>query len=179
MASLHIQDSVNSRDVDDRVREQHDVHGFDLLLFVVSSELIVQELSQRFKVCDLLIHLGLLALASLVDEEVDEDSISLLVRHAVLNVVHREVRLELIVDHLFEFLAVFLADKSVVEDSQDLVAPKLDDLLLALVDERGGEEETLEHLRDVTHVVDVVCLLGRGQEISHALIEDGYRRSGQ
>jgi hypothetical protein len=124
--------------MDDRVREQHDVHGLDLLLFVISSELVVQELSQRFKVCDLLIRLGLLAFAPLVDEEVDKDSISLLVRHAVLNVVHREIRLELVVDHLFEFLAVFLADEPVVEDSQDLVAPKFDDLLLALVDERGG-----------------------------------------
>lgn len=124
--------------MDDRVREQHDVHGLDLLLFVISSELVVQELSQRFKVCDLLIRLGLLAFTPLVDEEVDKDSISLLVRHAVLNVVHREIRLELVVDHLFEFLAVFLADEPVVEDSQDLVAPKFDDLLLALVDERGG-----------------------------------------
>ena len=138
MTSLHVQDSVDPRDMDDRVREQHDVHGLDLLLFVISSELVVQELSQRFKVCDLLIRLGLLAFTPLVDEEVDKDSISLLVRHAVLNVVHREIRLELVVDHLFEFLAVFLADEPVVEDSQDLVAPKFDDLLLALVDERGG-----------------------------------------
>ena len=138
MTSLHIQDSVNSRDMNDRVCEQHDIHGFHLLLLVICSELIVQELTQRFEVCNLLINLVLLVFALLVDEKVDKDSISLLVGHAVLNVVHREIRFELIVNHLFELLSIFFAYKSVVEDSQDFVTPKLDDLFLALVDERCG-----------------------------------------
>ena len=152
---------------------------FDLLLFVIGSELIVQELSQRLKVCDLLIHLGLLALASLVDEEVDKDSISLLVRHAVLNVVHREIRLELIVDHLFELLAILKANQSIVEDSQALVRPELDELVLALVVVFVCEEESLEDLGDVTHIVDVMSLFRCGQEILHALVEDVDRGQAQ
>ena len=43
--------------------------------------------------------------------------------------------------------------------------PQFNDLLFGLVIVLVREEETLEDLRDITHVVDVVSLLGGGQEV--------------
>jgi len=87
--------------------------------------------------------------------------------------------LKLDVDHVLELVSVFLVDKSIVEDSHDLVAPKLDNLVLVFIVVFISQEEALEDLRNVTHVVDVMCLLGRWQEICHALVEDVDRGDGQ
>ena len=59
-----------------------------------------------------------------------------------------------------------------MEDAHALVRPKLNQLVLALVVIFVREEQALENLRNIPHIVNVMGLLGCGQEILHALVED-------
>ena len=175
MAPLHVEHAIDTRDVNNRVSEEDDVHLLDLLLLVILNELFVQEVSEVREVLNLFVHLHFLVL----HQEVDEDGISLLIGHAVLGVVHLPLDFALVINHLFELLAIREANQSIVEDSQALVRPELDELVLALVVVFVGEEESLEDLGDVAHVVDVMSLFRRGQEILHALVEDVDRGQAQ
>lgn len=155
VAAFEVKDAIDARDVDNCVNKEHNVHRLHLLLFVVLAELFVEEITEGVEVLNLLIDLALFILG----EEVDKDSITMFPCHAVLRVIHLELGLELVVHHLLEGVTIFEADQSVVEDTQDFVAPQFDDLLLALVVDPVGEEESLVDLGDVTHVVDVMGLL--------------------
>lgn len=152
----------------DSISEKNDVHRLHLLLLVILVQLFVQVFSQAFEAGDLFIDFHFF----IFNQKVDKNGILLLVGHAVLNVVHLELSFKLVIDHLLELFTIFEADESIVEDSEDLVTPQFDDLLFRFVVVLVSQEKSLEHLGDITHVVDVMCLRRCGQEISHALVED-------
>lgn len=154
--------------MDDSIDEENNIHWLDLLLFVVFFELSVKEFSECIEICNFLINLALL----IFDKEVDKCSIPELICHAVLHVVHLELSFKLVIDHFLELITILEIDQSIMEDSENLVAPQFDDLLLRLIVVLVRKEKSLEDLRDVTHVVDVMRFLRSGEEIVHALVED-------
>ena len=91
VATLHVQHAIDPGHMDDSIGKEHDVHRLHLLLHIEAFELSVEEITEFAEVNNLFIHLLLLIL----DEEVDEDGIAKLVRHAVLSVVHLQLLLEL------------------------------------------------------------------------------------
>ena len=91
MATLHVEHAINPRNVHNGISKEDDVHRLHLLLRVERIELTIEQLTEFAEVSDLLIHL----LLFILDEEVDEDGITQLVRHAVLSVVHLQLLLEL------------------------------------------------------------------------------------
>ena len=112
--------------MDNSIDEQNNVHGLDLLLLVIFFELCVEEFSECVEICNFLIDLAFL----IFDKEVNKCSIPKLICHAVLHVVHLELSFKLVVDHLLELITVFEIDQSIVEDSENLVTPQFDYLLL-------------------------------------------------
>ena len=154
--------------MNDSIGEEYNIHNLNLLLLVVLHKFFVEESSEIWEILNFLIHF----LFIIFDHEVDKDSISCRIRHAVLSVVHLPLRLALVIDHLLELLTILEANESIMEHSEDLMTPKFDNLFFALVIILVSEEKTLEDLRDVAHVVNVMSLFRCGQEILHALIED-------
>lgn len=75
------------------------------------------------------------------------------------------MNLELLVQVGLELLSVFEGVKSVLEDSQDLMSPQLNDVLLAFVEVLICKVYSLEYLGDVSHVEDVVRLGWSWQEV--------------
>lgn len=126
----------------DGISEENDVHRLDLLLLVILVQLFIQMISQAVEVSDLFVDFHFL----IFDQEVNKCGVLLLVGHAVLNVVHLELSFKLVIDHLLELFTIFEADKSVVEHSEDFVAPQFDDLLLRFVVVLVSQEKSLEHL---------------------------------
>ena len=144
-------------------------------MLVVLDKLVVEEAPHFLEIFNLLIHLRRI----IFNKEVDEDSISFAISHAMFSVVHLPLRLALVVDHLLELVTIFEANESIAEHSKDFMTPEFDDLFLAFVIISIGKEKALEDLRDVPHVVNVMSLLRCGQEILHALIEDVDCRQGE
>ena len=91
MATLHVEDTIDSGHVYDGISEEHNVHRLDLLLIVESIEFLIKELTKLVEVSDLLIHLHFFVF----DKEIDKYGITLLISHAVLRVVHLKLLLEL------------------------------------------------------------------------------------
>ena len=94
VATLHVEHAIDPGHVDNGISKEDDVHRLHLLLRVEPFELSIEEITEFAEVSDLFIHLLLLIL----DEEVDEDSITRLARHAVLSVVHLQLLLELAIE---------------------------------------------------------------------------------
>jgi hypothetical protein len=69
----------------------------------------------------------------------------------------------------FKLLSVLKGVKTVLEHSKDLVTPELDDVLFAFVEVLVSLIHTLEHLRDISHVEDVVAL---GRSRKEVLLND-------
>ncbi len=92
--------------MNDCIDEQNDVHGLDLLLFVIFIEFCVKELSEIVEICNFLIDLAFL----IFDEEIDKCSISELVCHAVFHIVHLELSFKLVIDHFLELVTIFEID---------------------------------------------------------------------
>ena len=63
------------------------------------------------------------SLLIIFDKEIDEDSITRLISHAMLCVVHLILDLKLFIDHFLELVTIFEADKSIMENSEDFMAP--------------------------------------------------------
>lgn len=80
-------------------------------------------------------------------------------------VVHLEHVAKLLVEHGFELLLILGGNETIVEDTQDLVAPKFDQVLLGVLICLLSHVQALEHLRDITHVEHVVSVGGRWQEL--------------
>jgi hypothetical protein len=77
---------------------------------------------------------------------------------------------------LLELLSVFKGVESVMEHTEHLMAPELDDVLFALIEILVGLIHALEYLRDVAHVKDVVGLGGGRQEVLLDIVEQIDRR---
>jgi hypothetical protein len=83
----------------------------------------------------------------------------------MLLVVHGELRLKLIIHQLLELVLILDIDESVSEDTEHLVTPELDYLLLLLVEELVSQIQSLEDLGDVSHVELVMGLGWGGEEL--------------
>jgi hypothetical protein len=115
--------------VDDRVLEEHDVHLGHLGHLVVVFKSNVQLVAEGLEVEDFLVDF---ALALGVEHEVSEDSV-LLVGCAVGLVRHLEVEAELLFEEGLEEFLIVVADQTIVEHTQGLVAPETDDLFFGLI----------------------------------------------
>lgn len=158
MSSLKVQDSINFGNMGDCVLKQYEVHLNEFRLTVVVLELLHQVRSELVKVSDFLIHFHVLV------QEVNEDSV-ILICLAMLLVIHLELDFQLLVEVSLEDFSVLERVESVVEDSQDLVRPQLDNVLLAFIEVLVSHVYSLEHLRNVSHVEDVVTLCWGRQEV--------------
>lgn len=58
-----------------------------------------------------------------------------------------------------------------MENSQNLVAPELDKMVLGVLVGLLRVVQTLEHLRDISHIEEVVGVGRRGQELLLNLVE--------
>jgi hypothetical protein len=87
--------------------------------------------------------------------------------------------LELFVQECLKFVLIVGRDHTIVEDSQDLVAPKLDQVLFGVLVGFLGLVKTSEHFADVSHVEHVVGALGRGQELLRNVVEELDRSNGK
>ena len=90
----------------------------------------------------------------------------------MLLVIHLEVLDELFIKKLLEFLLILFVDQTIIEYSEDFMAPQLDNLLLLFVEVLVCHVQSLEHLGDITHVEDVVTLCGSWEELVLRLIEE-------
>lgn len=87
MTSLQIDDSIDLGDVNDCVREEHNVHLLHTLLLIVRNQFLVQILPQALKVRNFFVNALIVVIVS-SDEEIDEDCIRSLICHATFLVVH-------------------------------------------------------------------------------------------
>jgi len=145
--------------VDDGILEEYNVHLLNLGLLVVGLKFLDEVCSQQVEFGDLFVVRGILRL-----KEVNKDGICFSLGHAVVFVFHLEVLLQLFVKNSLEFNLICNGDETITEDSHDLVAPKFDEVLLGVLVSLLGHVETLEDLRDITHVENVMGVSGRGQE---------------
>ena len=81
----------------------------------------------------------------------------------MLFVVELELLLQLLIQVCLELITVLKRVKSVMEDTKYLVGPQLYDLFFAFIEILIGLIESLEYLRNITHVEHVVTL-GRGRQ---------------
>ena len=111
-------------------------------------------------------------------QKVNENSV-FTARGAVLSVVELEVLFKLFVQESLEFVLIVDRDHTVVEDSQDLVAPKLDQVLFGILVGLLSLIKTSEHFADVSHVEHVVGALGRGKELLRNVVKKLNRSNGK
>lgn len=111
----------------DCVFKQHKIHFNEFRLCVIGLKLIDQIISEFVKVSDLFVNFHVFI------EEINEDCI-LTICLAMLFVIHLELQLNLLSHEALELITIFKRVKAIVEYSQDLVAPKLYDVLFALIE---------------------------------------------
>ena len=167
-----------------RVQKEHQVHSH-LTALVVLHQLFLHELLHRVDVLDL----GVLALGSGAVHKVCKHQPAELhdVHGAVLVKVPRgEHFIELLarvpIHHLLEKVeephAVLVVDQPVVKHSEGLVGPQPDELELVLR-RLANHGDTLPNLADVAHVVGVVRLPRRGQQLPLDRVVNFQRRLHQ
>jgi len=180
VAALLAENSVNLGDVDNGVLEKHDVHLLDLGLRVVLGQRFVETFAQNLEVT----HFLIVVVVFVTLEEVNKNGINFLsviqLSGAGFLVVDLEVLSELLVQDTLKLVLISNGNKTIVEHSQDFVAPKLDQVIFGVLVGLLGAVKTLEHLRDVSHIEDVVGVGRCGQELLLNLVEqlDGSHGEG-
>jgi hypothetical protein len=83
----------------------------------------------------------------------------------VLFILQLELKLKLFIQVVLELIAILERIETIIEDSEDFVSPELYDLFLALIEVLICLVKSLEDLRDISHVEDVVALSWCRKEI--------------
>jgi len=117
VATFHIEDTIDARNMNDGISEEHNVHDLNLLLLIELDELFIQKVSEVREVFNLFINFHLFVF----NHEINENGVSFLVSHAVLCVVHLPVHLTLVIYNLLELFSILEADQSIVEDTHALM----------------------------------------------------------
>lgn len=141
VTSGQLKHSVDLGDVDNGVSEQDNVHLCNFRLIVISLKLAEHVLSQGFEVIHFLVVALVLGL-----QEINEDGVSLTPGHAVVLVLHLEVLLQDFVQKVLQFVLITKGNKSVMENSQDFVAPQFNQVFLGVLVGLLCKVESLEHL---------------------------------
>lgn len=139
MTSLHIDDTVDLGNMSNCILEEYKVHLLDLWQHVVASKLIVEIFSKLGEVGYFLIDLHAFV------HEVNEEGV-LTISSAMLSIIHLENGIELFIQESFEFVSIIERVKSILENSEDLMGPKLENMLLSFVEILVSLVKTLEHL---------------------------------
>ena len=167
VTALQVDNTDDLGDVNDGILEKHNIHLGDLGLLVVRFKGVIEFVAQFIEVGNFFVNL---AFTLGIEEEVDKDSV-LFVGGAVSGVAHLEVLGELFVEHGLNESLITLVNKSIVEDTEDLVAPEFDDLFLALIEVFFDHVHALENLANIAHVENVMGLSGSGEEVLTQLVE--------
>jgi hypothetical protein len=139
MTSLHIDDTVDLSNMSNRILEKYEVHLLDLWQHVVADKLLVEIFSKLGEIGHFLIDLHAFV------HEVDEEGV-VTICCAMLSIVHLEDGVELFIQVSLELVSIIERVKSILENSEDLMGPELENLLFSFVEVLVSLIQTLEHL---------------------------------
>jgi len=121
------------------VLEKYKVHLLNLWQHVVADKLIIEIFSKLGEVGNFFVDLHTFV------HEVDENGV-VTISGAILSIVHLEDGVELFIQESLKFVSVIERVKSILEHSEDLMGPKLKNMLFSFVEVLVSLIKTLEHL---------------------------------